>query len=150
MSAAAPEPPAPTTSPEQGQRGTREPGPVLAQLSAALGNPDMKALEVKAGAALDGGAGVSTGSVPRCHKHGPCARTRGLDVRQTLGRGKEGEKLLSAEGGCPWGRYPEPKGTVLLPSLFQTERKHPNSFLPGQHAGGCPQLPLGDCRGHCG
>ncbi|XP_032848708.2 uncharacterized protein C16orf86 homolog [Tyto alba] len=40
-----PEPPALSRSPEEGQHGGREPGHILAQLSAALENPDIKALE---------------------------------------------------------------------------------------------------------
>ncbi|XP_054055664.1 uncharacterized protein C16orf86 homolog [Rissa tridactyla] len=45
MSTPVPEPPALVRSPEEGQRGSCEPGHILAQLSAALEKPDIKALE---------------------------------------------------------------------------------------------------------
>lgn len=72
MSAPVPEPPALVRSPEAGQRGSCKPGHILAQLSAALENPDVKALEVKGDAALDVGVAMSTGFVPGCHEHGTC------------------------------------------------------------------------------
>ncbi|XP_074896655.1 uncharacterized protein C16orf86 homolog [Buteo buteo] len=45
MSAPVLEPPALVRSPEEGQDGSHEPGHILAQLSAALENPDIKALK---------------------------------------------------------------------------------------------------------
>lgn len=53
MSASVRELPAPVSSPREGQHSGREPGRVLAQLSAALENPDIKALEVTGDATLD-------------------------------------------------------------------------------------------------
>lgn len=66
MSASVPEPPALVRSPEEGQHGSHEPEHVLAQLSAALENPDIKALEVKGDATLNVGVGMSTGFFPGC------------------------------------------------------------------------------------
>lgn len=47
------EPPALVRSLEEGQHSSRERGRILAQLSVALENPDIKALEVKDDATVD-------------------------------------------------------------------------------------------------
>ena len=97
MSAPVPEPPALVRSPEEGQHGGHEPGHVLAQLSAALQNPDIKALEVKGDAVLDVGVAMSTGFVPGCHEHGTCPRASlareqgGLMRAKIWGGGRNGK-----------------------------------------------------------
>lgn len=94
MSALVPEPPALVRSPEEQQHSGHEPGHVLAQLSAALDSPNVRALEVKGDAAWDMGVVMSTGFIPGATSTAlalckPCARTGGANVCQSLGRGKE-------------------------------------------------------------
>lgn len=72
MSAPVLEPPALVRSPEEGQNGSQEPRHILTQLSAALENPDIKALKVKGDVALDVGVVRNMGFIPGCHEHGTC------------------------------------------------------------------------------
>lgn len=118
MSASVPEPPALVRSPEEGQHGGHEPEHILAQLSAALENPDIKALEVKGNAALNVGVGMSF--FPRC-----LVQEQGVPMRTKIwGGGRNGKSSFLQRVDVPGaGAAPETKSMMLLLIHSQAESK---------------------------
>lgn len=137
MSAPVPEPPALVRSPEEGQHSGHEPGHVLTQLSAALENPDIRALEVRGNTALDMGVVMGPGFVPRCCEHGPCPYVSLVCEHGILmcakiwGGGRSGKSSFLQRVGVPGaGAAPQKqKGMMLLPSLPQTGSKWPQTVI---------------------